>query len=178
MDNLRIEEINEVNQHDLNRIDSTFTIDHVLDVHATGFGDKLFFTPVTPYDKHYPPDVYDIPAYIDSNDRVIYLAYVGNTIAGQIVLKRNWNRLALIEDIEIDRSYFRQSIGTSLMDHAVSWARIHKFPAIMLETQDTNGTACRFYHAYGFKIGGFDRFLYFGTVYNPTETAIFWYYFL
>jgi len=47
----------------------------------------------------------------------------------------------------------------------------------MLETQDTNAPDCRFYHAYGFRIGGYDRYLYAGTPY-AADTAVFWYYFL
>ena len=175
---IRIEEISPHNQQDLNRIDSTFTIDSVLDIAATDFGNKLSFISVPPYEKHYPPDTFDVPAYIGSRDRVIYLAYMDGKIAGQIVVKRNWNRLALVEDIAVDRSMFRLRIGTALMDHAAKWSRDNGFPAMMLETQDTNAGACRFYHAYGFKIGGYDRHLYSASPAYRHETAVFWYYFL
>ena len=44
----------------------------------------------------------------------------------------------------------------------------------MLETQDNNLIACKFYHNCGFKIGAIDTMLYanFG---NNFEKAVFWY---
>lgn len=33
-------------------------------------------------------------------------------------------------------------------------------PAVRLETQSSNVPACLFYERYGFKLGGFDRYLY------------------
>lgn len=175
---LRIEEISPANQHELNRVDGTFTIDSVLDVKATGYGDKLCFIPVTPYEKRYPLDTFDIPKYITATDKIVYFAYVDHVLAGQIVLRRNWNRCAYIEDIAVDRSFRRRGIGKSLVDVARDWTAKQGLPAIMLETQNNNPGACRFYHAYGFKIGGYDQYLYVSLNPKTTEIALFWYYFL
>jgi len=175
---IRIEELSSANQHDLNRVDGTFTIDSVLDVSATGFGDKLYFTPVAPYEKRYPPDTFDIPKYIASPDKAAYFAYVDNILAGQVVLRRNWNRCAYIEDIAVDLSFRRHGVGKALMDVTREWTSSQGLPAIMLETQNNNPNACRFYYAYGFKIGGYDRYLYVGANFKTPEIALFWYYFL
>ena len=47
----------------------------------------------------------------------------------------------------------------------------------MAETQDNNVPACKFYESYGFKLGGFDKYLYKGIDKTNNEIAIFWYYF-
>lgn len=41
----------------------------------------------------------------DEGNKVIYLVYAQEQVVGQIVLKRNWNGYAYIEDITIDRAY-------------------------------------------------------------------------
>ena len=51
-----------------------------------------------PTEKLYPVDDVDYRAYIGSPDRIVYLAYDGDTCVGQIVLRRDWNRCAFIED--------------------------------------------------------------------------------
>ena len=48
-------------------------------------------------------------------------------------------------------------------------------PGIMLETQNNNVAACRFYESCGFHLGGFDRELYRGITPDTDETALFWY---
>jgi ribosomal protein S18 acetylase RimI-like enzyme len=45
----------------------------------------------------------------------------------------------------------------------------------MLETQDTNLAACRFYKKYGFILGGVDTMLY-RNFENKDQKALFWYY--
>lgn len=45
---------------------------------------------------------------------------------------------------------------------------------MMLETQDTNLAACRFYHQCGFVLGGVDTMLY-DNCPNNNEKALFWY---
>ena len=51
-------------------------------------------------------------------------------------------------------------------------------PGIRLETQTNNVTACRFYQRYGFKIGGFDKYLYTALGKEREEIALYWYLFL
>jgi ribosomal protein S18 acetylase RimI-like enzyme len=61
------------------------------------------------------------------------------------------------------------------MDKAVEWTKEKKLKGIMLETQDTNLAACRFYKKYGFILGGVDTMLY-GNFENKDQKALFWYY--
>jgi ribosomal protein S18 acetylase RimI-like enzyme len=48
-------------------------------------------------------------------------------------------------------------------------------PGIMLETQNNNIGACKFYERCGFQLGEFDKFLYKGLEEEMTETAMYWY---
>ncbi len=51
------------------------------------------------------------------------------------------------------------------------WKKKHKnLHGLMLETQDNNLIACKFYHNCGFKIGSVDTMLY-----ANFEKAVFWY---
>jgi len=45
---------------------------------------------------------------------------------------------------------------------------------LLAETQDTNLAACRFYHRYGFVLGGADTMLY-ANCSDSNEKALFWY---
>ena len=51
------------------------------------------------YMKVYPNDSWDYAAYINNPDKTIYLAYFSGECIGQIILKRDWNKYAFIEDI-------------------------------------------------------------------------------
>lgn len=46
---------------------------------------------------------------------------------------------------------------------------------IMLETQNNNVRACKFYESCGFVIGGFDSYFYKGLDNESDEIAIYWY---
>jgi len=63
------------------------------------------------------------------------------------------------------------------MARAVAWAETKQLPGIMLETQNNNVAACRFYERCGFKLGGFDRYLYKGITQSTEEIALYWYLF-
>ncbi|HAQ4897164.1 TPA: GNAT family N-acetyltransferase, partial [Streptococcus pyogenes] len=54
------------------------------------------------------------------------------------------------------------------------WAKHKNLHGLMLETQDNNLIACKFYHNCGFKIGSVDTMLY-ANFENNFEKAVFWY---
>ncbi len=62
--------------------------------------------------KVYPDDTWDYATYINNPDKTIFLAYSDAGCVGQIVLKRDWNRYAFIEDICVAKSERGQGIGT------------------------------------------------------------------
>jgi streptothricin acetyltransferase len=104
----------------------------------------------------------------------VYLYYFGDTCVGQIRLRKNWNKYAFIEDIAVACANRRQGIGKELLDKAKHWAIKNKLDGFMLETQDINLSACKFYKKYGFDIGAVDTMLY-ANFDNHDEKAVFWY---
>jgi len=123
--------------------------------------------------KSYKPDNVVYSDYIESDDKAIYMYYQENLCLGQIIIRSNWNRYAFIESIDVSDKHRNQGIGRKLVDQAVNWAKSKNLKGLMLETQNNNLSACRFYQKYGFTIGGFDKYLYKNL--ESSEYAIFWY---
>ena len=80
-----------------------------------------------------------------------------------------------MEGIGVDKSFRRLGIGRALFQYGEEWARKQKLVGIMLETQDNNVGACRFYASCGFTLKGFDAGLYQASDQCRHETALFWY---
>ncbi|CAM4085411.1 streptothricin N-acetyltransferase SatA [Bacillus paranthracis] len=114
--------------------------------------------------------------YINKPNQVIYIALLHNQIIGFIVLKKNWNHYAYIEDITVDKKYRTLGVGKRLVNQAKQWAKEGNMPGIMLETQNNNVAACKFYKKCGFVIGGFDFLIYKGLDMTNDEVAIYWYF--
>ena len=129
-----------------------------------------------PQVKQYPPDERDLRQYLHTPGRAIFLAYLDEKAVGRIVLRKNWNENAYVEDIAVRRRERGHGVGTSLIASAVNWAQEQGLHGLMLETQDVNLLACRFYAKNGFFIGGIDTQLYrnFEEPYR-SEIAVFWY---
>lgn len=125
------------------------------------------------YEKAYPNDARDYGAYINDPGKAVFLAYSGDECAGQIVLKRDWNSYALIEDICVAKPARGQGIGAGLLQKAIEWAQNSELKGLAAETQDNNLPACRFYAKHGFVIGGVNTMLY--RNFDTDEFAVFWY---
>ena len=126
------------------------------------------------YMKVYPNDPCDYAAYIDNSDKTVFFAYSDKECIGQIILKRDWNRYAFIEDICVAKSARGQGVGTALIQKAIEWAKNSDLSGLALETQDNNLLACRFYAKCGFVIGAVNTMLYRNFSDNE-EFAVFWY---
>jgi len=150
-------------------------VENKLRLHARD--EEIFYssTPAHPFLKHYPPDEVDYSNYITDPEKTIFLAYLDHQLAGQIILHKNWNGYAYVEDIAVDSRLRRQGVGKRLMDQAVEWAKSKSLPGIMLETSNVNLAACHFYERFGFKLGGFDRLLYQAVMPGTEEVAMYWY---
>ncbi|RJE88402.1 GNAT family N-acetyltransferase [Paenibacillus sp. 1011MAR3C5] len=163
-------------------IDDRFTIDSALVLSMTDGEISYTVQEIPSYVKSYAEtaieeatDEEDSADYIDNPAQVMYVAYAGNQTVGRILLKRNWNRYALIEDIAVDANRRGGGIGRRLVEQAIQWARDGGMPGVMLETQNHNVGACRLYESCGFVIGGFDTRVYRGLHKDRTEVAIYWY---
>ena len=126
-----------------------------------------------PYVKRYPDDTSDYTEYIDDPEKAVFLAYDEKECVGQIVLRKDWNGYAFIEDICVAAAARKNGIGTALMQKAEEWAKDIGLKGLALETQDNNLAACRFYAKYGFVIGAVDTMLYRNS--GDREYAVFWY---
>ncbi len=173
---LEIVELNQMHLNDINQMGNAFEVKSRIIPYIKD--DEFCYTleeVLDSYTKSYPDNELQYSTYIENPDKIAYLAYVSGKAVGQIILRRNWNRFAWIEDIRIDSRYRRMGIGTKLMNTAVKWARKGDMRGIMIETQDTNAAACMFYQKFGFTLGGVDRMLYGGPKYS-SETALLWYF--
>jgi streptothricin acetyltransferase len=120
---LTIQPVDESNLHDLNRVDGTFTIDSRLVLHAQDRQIDYTIEALPARSKRYGVDEFDPTGTIRSPDRAAYLAYMDGQVAGQILLRRNWNGYGYIEDIAVDVHFRRKGIGRRLIEQAVAWAK-------------------------------------------------------
>lgn len=129
-----------------------------------------------PKEKYYMDDDENWSLYIGNPDKAIFLCYEDGQCAGQIILRRDWNHYAFIEDISVAAAFRGRGVGTALMEQAVRWAKEKELDGLALETQDNNLLACRFYAKFGMEIGAVNTMLYKNAP-KPwcDEIAVFWY---
>jgi streptothricin acetyltransferase len=163
--NIILREIDPSNLHDANQCDGSFIVDSKLVLHVENDILRYSVVRVEPYRKQYVFEERDYASYIANPDQTVYFAHVDGHLAGQIVLKKHWNVYAWINDFAVDVEFRRYGVGRALMQKAVDWAKAKQLPGIMLETQDINVPACRFYERFGFTLRGYDTYLYKGL--NP-----------
>jgi streptothricin acetyltransferase len=161
--------------------DSGFLVDSRLSLHMRDGVIGYEAVAVTPYRKRYGvTDAQELQGYLDDEDCAAFVAIAtdrdgASAVVGRLLLSCSWNGYALIDDIAVDAGARRVGAGSALIDCALAWARERGLPGAMLETQDNNVAACRFYERKGFVLGGFDRFHYANDPAVAHETALFWY---
>lgn len=124
----------------------------------------------------YPDEDNDYSEYVDSPYKTAFLAYVDDIFAGIIIVRKDWNKYAFIEDISVVKKYRGKGVGTALMQKTIEWAKTEEMDGLALETQDNNLLACRFYSKCGFKLGAVNTMLY-KNLEKPfcDATAVYWY---
>ncbi len=176
--------IRELETNDLDNlleIDNSFIVNARLILSLSKVNRRIQYTveDVPSYEKSYLQNDNEelaYNAYINKPNQVIYIALLHKQIIGFIVLKKNWNHYAYIEDITVDKKYRTLGVGKRLVDQAKKWAKEGNMPGIMLETQNNNVAACKFYEKCGFVIGGFDFLIYKGLDMTNDEVAMYWYF--
>ena len=160
---------------DVGRCDSAFTTDARLMVSAEDgkIGYRVVSMPLR--EKSYPPEQKDYVEYLTDPDKVIFLAYADDELAGQVRLLKWWNGYAYVDDLAVEPRFRKFGVGRALLERGIEWARTKGFYGVMLETQDINVLACRLYQKRGFEIGGFDRNVYKALNPSTDEIALYWY---
>ena len=172
---MKIEELSEENLHDINKPIQPFdVIGGIIPAFQNGEWSFTEYLLDKPYEKFYGIEDLNYSEYINNPNQTIYLCYSGDECVGQIEIKVNWNRFALIRDIAVAKTARGKGVGRALIEKAIEWAKHKNLCGLVLETQDFNLTACRFYHKVGFTIGAVDTMMYTGFG-NTKESAIFWY---
>ncbi len=114
-------------------------------------------------------------AYLGRDDAAIYLAFVGETLVGQVCVQEDHNNMARVWGLRVEHGHRHHGIATLLMNTVKAWALARGLHWLRAETQDVHVTACMFYRDYGFVIGGFDRLYLQAMPGSEDETAIVWY---
>jgi ribosomal protein S18 acetylase RimI-like enzyme len=97
-------------------------------------------------------------------------------LVGLLELEQHyWNNTAFLWTLMIDQDYRRQGLGQRLWHRAVEYARQCEVRAILIETQNTNPAACKFYLRLGCELVGLNEAFYTNDGYK-TEIALFFAY--
>ncbi|HSL28270.1 MAG TPA: GNAT family N-acetyltransferase [Anaerolineales bacterium] len=173
---IKICEITFENQFDFGACHMSFMVDSRLVVFAEEGNIRYTVRDVTPpYIKNYGPRRTDYAEYGKADDRMIFLAYVNDEIAGEVRITTSWNKYGLLDDFVVDPKFRRQGVGRALIQRCIEWAKEKSLPGLTLETQDINVPACRLYERCGFQLRGFDTHLYKALHPDTTEIALYWY---
>jgi GNAT superfamily N-acetyltransferase len=79
--------------------------------------------------------------------------------------------LAVLWDLRVHPDYWRQGVGAKLFAHAAAWARERHCRRLVVETQNVNVAACRFYERQGCYLGEVHPFVYQDF---PDEVQLLW----
>jgi len=175
MTEITIREMDRETIQHINQCDATFTVDSKLILSAENGIIRYTVITVTPYTKQYGPEEVDYSTFISNPNKIVFFAYMGNELTGQIRVRKYWNGYAYIDDVAVDTTFRRRGIGRALIARAIEWAKERRFPGIMLETQNNNVAACKLYESCGFELRGFDTHLYKGLNPATDEIALYWY---
>lgn len=86
--------------------------------------------------------------------------HAGRLVALAIAETQEWTRGLRIWEFHVMREYHRMGIGRVLMAHVIDRAVQAGLRIVVLETQNTNVRAIRFYRSAGFHLGAIDLALY------------------
>ena len=152
------------------RVESQFDIVPI----DNGLGGLRFIeTAVVPYVKDYDANENERPTQwpmrFDVSHWGILSAFSGTQRAGGVTVAWKTPRLNLLEqredlvslwDLRVHPDYREQGVGHLLFEHAVAWARVRRCSRMVVETQNINVAACRFYARQGCELRALNRYAY------------------
>ncbi|EEM41138.1 Streptothricin acetyltransferase [Bacillus thuringiensis serovar sotto str. T04001] len=123
--NLLIRELETNDLDNFPKIDDSFIVNARLILSLSKVNRRIEYTveDVPSYEKSYLQNQDDneelaYNEYINKPNQVIYIALLHNQIIGLMVLKKNWNHYAYIEDITVDKKHRTLGVGKRLVDQA------------------------------------------------------------
>jgi len=105
-------------------------------------------------------DIPGLAAWECDPGKDVYLAWLDDKLAGQILVEGFEHKLARVCDIRVELTMRRRGVGEAMVALAEDWARAKGFHGVMAETQDVNAGACQFFTRCGFELGGVDTLRY------------------
>lgn len=120
----------------------------------------------------------------DISNWKFYMAFDRETPVGAITLATKTNGLNMLKgrddlcvlwDIRVEDGYKHQGIGQKLFDMGKEWAKEHGFKQIVIECQNNNVPACRFYHKQGAVLSMIDEYAYYNEPKIRNEVQFIWY---
>jgi GNAT superfamily N-acetyltransferase len=90
---------------------------------------------------------------------------------GTIALLEGRDDLALLVDLRVDPPMRQRGVGRALLKAVVEWSAVQGARRLLVETQDVNLPACRFYSKNGFILDAANRGAYSDL---PEETQLLW----
>lgn len=149
-------------------------------------GLRMTETPVTPYVKDLSQyerateyeQLFDIATWR------FYMAFDGDRPVGALTLAgptEGMHMLAgrsdacVLWDIRVADERKHQGVGQQLLDSAVAAARAQGYRQMIIECQNNNVPACRFYRKQGAILGKVDRYAYYSDPEIRNEVQLIWY---
>lgn len=101
-------------------------------------------------------------------------AFEGDQLVGLAIAEmQTWNSTLTIWELGVAESHQRRGIGHDLIHETVKMAEQHSLRALVVEVQNTNVPAIRFYRSVGFTFDGIDVSLYGNDELERGEIALF-----
>jgi GNAT superfamily N-acetyltransferase len=171
------------------RVPMVFTVDRVLDVTNRGHGPGGFGLSErrleVPYEKDYDAipgegplqwaDRFDVSKWALFTARFASGIVGGATVAFDtpgLTMLEGRRDLAALWDIRVSPDARRQGVGSALFERVEAWVLLHGCRQLVIETQNTNVPACRFYERQGCHLRAIDRAAYPDF---PEEIQLLWY---
>jgi streptothricin acetyltransferase len=184
---MRIRDLLSADVEHLAQINSTFTSESVLFVEKTGdglgAGWRLVERPLAvPFEKGRAYDLSEEDlarsrrlCEAGSQEALQLVAEDRRRVIGLLEVERErWNNSGWVWNLVVDREYRRRGLGRKFVRRAVEWGRKLGLRALILETQNNNVDACRFYQAMGFRLCGINDHYYTNDDLAKGEVALFW----
>lgn len=120
----------------------------------------------------------------DITNWVFYMAFAGDKPIGAVTVAAQTENVNMLEgrsdlsvlwDLRVDDAVKGRGVGTRLFQLAAEWSREKGFVQMIIECQNNNVPACRFYQKQGAVLGKIDAHAYWHDPAVRDEVQLIWY---